>query len=1293
MKRFGYYFWRLTIAGVIFGGILAIAGGVAAYLYLEPFYHRAQTYDLSKLDDYDVTTTFLDKDGNVIGRLFTEDRIVLTREQIPDRMRDAILAVEDRRFYSHPGIDLQGLARAAVINLRLGRAAEGGSTVTQQLAKHLMGDFSRTLERKAVEAFLALRIEQAHTKDEILDYYLNRIYFGTGYFGLGAAAKGYFGKDAKDLTVAECALLAGIVKSPNSASPRNNMAAARARRDASIRKMEAEGFITRAEALMALRERIELVPRAPSGVQTYFVALAQAEVVQVLGLGENDPIPGGLRIYTTQDTALQRRVEAVVEKRMQQIEGELKQLREIEAFEDGALQAAVVLAESDSGAIRVYIGGRNFLQTPFDRGRMARRENGAVLQPFLYALGFEKLGLHPASMINASFIEPETFRRSDEQGLGDPNRDLGRRFLTVQDALALANRPAAARVARQIGMRNFQEWLARAGAPAASAPANTLWDLPSLSLLEVASLYQGLANGGEQVPLHTIVRVTNDQGINLYNQEEKKTSRRLLDELTARQLTLTLQSVVRDGTASYLRQHYSLPAPVVGMTGYSDGLRDAWFVGYTPALVAGVWVGFDRSTPIGNRSLASRTALPVWGDMMQEVLKEEPAGATFPVPDALAKVEVDRRSGVIRGLGFLSPGPGNIFVYLRQRQLTSAQKASQEAAARVQQPEDWSDWLSTLYAAAADAGTTLGQMERETEAPGEPGTIPHVAHLRLPALRGDILTVDGQVLATMAQGHNLVLQWPSPEIARTDDEVVRYMRARIRRAEEWLGRPAEVTDNDIRQFYRFQRFHPLTVAENLSDSQIDEFPTLPLVTDGFYLQGVPRRIYPFGSTFAHGLGYLLRKQGRSKRPHLADEVMYDDYQGGAGLEEQFDEDLRGKEGRVTLDTTQEGFTRAIIVTEQATAGSNVRTTINAAAQHAAEAALSDTRAGAIVFLDVHNGDVIAMASHPTFDPNYFIPALRPDQWEALVKAERNPLLNRVIRQHNPPGSVFKVVTALAAIRAGVFNPSRVVNCQGYFQVGNVRYNLPKENFPVAYRSAMARSINIYFFDLGLRTGRDALIATAKELGIGRLTGFPLPGEIPGLMPDKESVLRTHGRWFGPGDVTNASIGQGDVLTTPIQLANLMSIIANGGIIYRPRLVRSVEMPGGRVIRNVPIEVLGEVYFDQESLEVVRESLVAVTEEGTGRRSRVKGIQVAGKTGTAQVGSRSRPRQIAWFAGYAPADNPKYSFCVMVEGGFDQSLSGGADASPRAGLVLKALFPEQEAPKAQAVTVQRAQATP
>ncbi|MFQ3671632.1 MAG: penicillin-binding transpeptidase domain-containing protein, partial [Verrucomicrobiia bacterium] len=231
--------------------------------------------------------------------------------------------------------------------------------------------------------------------------------------------------------------------------------------------------------------------------------------------------------------------------------------------------------------------------------------------------------------------------------------------------------------------------------------------------------------------------------------------------------------------------------------------------------------------------------------------------------------------------------------------------------------------------------------------------------------------------------------------------------------------------------------------------------------------------------------------------------------------------------------------------------------------------------------------------------------------------------------------------------------------------------------------------NIFFFDLGLRTGRDTLIATAKDLGIGRPTGFPLPGELPGLMPDKESVLRTHGRWFGPGDVTNASIGQGDVLATPVQLANLMSIIANGGIIYRPRLVRSVESADGQIIRNIPIEVLGEVYFDEEALEVIRESLVAVTEEGTGRRSRVKGIKVAGKTGTAQIGARNRPRQVAWFAGYAPADKPQVSFCVMIEGDFDQSLAGGADASPRAGLVLKALFPEQEAPKAEAVTAQRA----
>jgi penicillin-binding protein 2 len=268
-----------------------------------------------------------------------------------------------------------------------------------------------------------------------------------------------------------------------------------------------------------------------------------------------------------------------------------------------------------------------------------------------------------------------------------------------------------------------------------------------------------------------------------------------------------------------------------------------------------------------------------------------------------------------------------------------------------------------------------------------------------------------------------------------------------------------------------------------------------------------------------------------------------------------------------------------------------------------------------------------------------------------------------------------------------------VNCQGYFKVGNVVYKLPKENFPVSFRTAMARSINIFFFDLGLRTGRDNLIATAKEVGVGRPTGFPLAGEMPGLMPDKESVLKTHGRWFGPGDVTNSSIGQGDVLTTPIQLANIMSLIANGGILYRPRIVKDVEDPDGKIIRAIPIEVMSEVSFDEAAMERVRDSLVAVTEEGTGRRARVKGIKVAGKTGTAQIGTRSRPRQVAWFSGFAPADNPQYSFCVMIEGDFDQSLAGGADASPRAGRVLKALFPEEssEVPKGQPVAVRKAQA--
>lgn len=341
----------------------------------------------------------------------------------------------------------------------------------------------------------------------------------------------------------------------------------------------------------------------------------------------------------------------------------------------------------------------------------------------------------------------------------------------------------------------------------------------------------------------------------------------------------------------------------------------------------------------------------------------------------------------------------------------------------------------------------------------------------------------------------------------------------------------------------------------------------------------------------------------------------------------------------------------------------MQTTIDARLQTAVEKSIEDVRACAVVVLNVNNGDVVAMASRPDFNPSDFIPTLSAGQWKAMVSAEKSPLINRSLSDRNPPGSTFKVITAIAAIRAGVFDAQRVVQCPGYFRVGNMTYSFPRELTAVSFHDAMAYSCNTYFMDLGLRAGRTALISTARDLGVGKKMGFILPGESAGLMPDPEFVKATHKRGMGLGDVANSAIGQGDVLVTPLQMANWMAVIANNGTLYRPRLVSKLEDRNGKLVKSFPAEVLNQVPLPPTARLQLMDGLVAVSEEGTGTAAQIPGIKVASKTGTAQVGSKLVPRQIAWITGYLPADKPLYAFSVMIEGDNDQNLHGGTTAGP------------------------------
>jgi len=1281
-------FWRKLWLGIqVLIVIFIIASAIIGYIVYEKalvYYARAETYDLKKLDDLNVTSTFVDVNGEELGRIFVEDRILLKPEEIPDMMRKAVMSAEDHRFYEHGAIDYWGILRAMHENFGKSGRVQGGSTIEQQLAKHLIGDFSRTLDRKFLEAFVAIRLEKAFTKDQIMNYYLNRIYFGKGYFGVGAAARGYFGKDASQLTLPECALLAGIIRAPTSSSPRVDLGKAHLRRDATLRQMLDYGYITHEEYSRALNTPIRIEPAKPSGLQSFEMAAAVKEMEQILSIEGTEEMPQGLTVHTNINLHLQRAIEEQMNVKLTELEtAAAPSATNVPANNQARpqLEGSAIVADISTGRILAWVGGRDFSKNQFDHISMARRENGALIQPVLYALAFDRLGLNPASMINASFLDETEPATPADLALGNPLVDLTKRFLSVQDALALGSKPAATRVGLQLGVGNVGNWLQEAGLDQVHIPGDkpNVFNPDPMTLGDVASLYQILGNGGVCHKLKIIQSIVSRTGQVLYDdaKSDRDTHSDLLNVLNDEQLTLTLKNALRFGFARTLTRDYGLTSDIAGMPGYSEGYRDAWFVGYTPKILAGVWIGYDDSRPIGGKDTAVHSAVPLWGQIMQEVETRVPTGGQFPVPAALSKVEIDRSTGALRGLAGFAPAPDDIFVYLKKEQVDAA--ATQTASAQsIQPPREWSDWLTTMFNEADETGLAPDQIMAPEDK--RSNVIPALAEYKMPGLRGDILSSDGVVFGAMGSEKNLVLGWPAADEATADADIIRWMRERLDELQQVIGVTITVADADLLAQYQNQRYQPFTVLENVTPDQVSKIQAAGLEGKGFGFQAVPMRVYPHGPELAHVLGHLSRAQQRNRGKYLSGDVIYDRYQGASGIESVMNQDLTGKDGSFMISTTPDGYARSAAVSAPATYGNNVRLSIDSKVQQAVEDALSNSSKvmKAAVMIDVHTGDVVAMASQPTFDPNIFVPNISADEWQMLNTNEFHPLLNRTIQAQYPPGSSFKTVTSIAAMKAGVFDPNWVVHCTGYFDLDNShRMNLPDEKGDVTYLDALTYSYNTYFATLGEKIGRDILLDTARSLNLGSPTDIMLPGELPGLIPDNEFVKRIHQREFGYGDIALTSIGQGDVLATPLQMADLMAAIANNGTVYRPRIVKDVEDRNGNVIKSYPVEVLRNVTFDDKWMPTLKAAMINVVDTGTAAGVHRDDIKIAAKTGTAQVGSKDHRRQIAWLSGYLPADNPQYAFSIMIEGQFsdnrDNTLTGGLLGGVDAGAIAKNIF--------------------
>jgi penicillin-binding protein 1A len=586
-------------------------------------------------------TTLVDLHDRQAFTIYQEQRIDVPLSRVSPHLLRAIVAIEDQRFYDHHGVDFFRVAGAAVTNLRRGRAVQGGSTLTQQLARQSFLTPEKTYTRKLKEVVLARRVEGEFTKHEILELYLNRVYFGAGLYGVEAASMGFFGKSAADLDVAEAALLAGLVKSPSTYAPTVDLTRATARRNVVLKAMLDSRAIDRRSYQEAVGSAVHLEdalrPAEASG--QYFKEEVRRELVDRFGWER--VYQGGLKVFTTLDLDMQKAAEAEVARSLKEIES--RQAKRRGQGGKGArghagepLQAALVAMDPHTGEVRALVGGRDFKASSFNRATQAKRQAGSAFKPFVYAAAIER-GYSPASLItnlNAPIMTAQGAWAPEDEHQASPT-------MTMRTALRTSSNRAAVRMLDKVGISTAVEFANRLGVGPVPAVPSLVLGSGDVTLLAMTAAYGAFANAG-MLPVPTLIRrVETTAGEVLY--EATSSQRRAVSEATAFLMTTMLADVVDHGTAWPARRvGFTLPA--AGKTGTTNEYRDAWFVGFTPHLVAGVWVGYDQPRTIIDNGYAGELAVPLWGRFMIAATRGD-SPDWFRAPGNVTSATVCRLSG------------------------------------------------------------------------------------------------------------------------------------------------------------------------------------------------------------------------------------------------------------------------------------------------------------------------------------------------------------------------------------------------------------------------------------------------------------------------------------------------------------------------------------------------------------------------------------------------------------------------------------------------------------------------
>jgi 1A family penicillin-binding protein len=591
--------------------------------------------ELAELTPRPQATLVYDREGKAAFTFFQEQRLDVPLDRVSPLVIDALVAVEDRRFFSHRGLDPVRIVGAAWRNLRAGRILEGGSTITQQLARTAKLTSSRTFQRKIREAAIAARLEQRYSKRQILEAYLNAVYFGDGYYGVEAASRGYFKKSAIDLDAHEAALLAALVRSPANDEPCVSPKRALARRNLVLRLMHVQGRLTDADFRTASAQQVPdrshrseggLLVAGQSAAGLYFQEELRRQLVA--HFGNERVLRGGLRVYSTYDPKLQQLAERAVSVRLAQIAKINKKARD--------LQGSLVAMDPQTGNVLALVGGRDFAESPFNRATQARRQAGSAFKPIVFAAALER-GFAPGTMLRDLDTPILT---SGPAWL--PGGEHEQTEYTLRRALKVSSNRAAVQLMQQVGASTTVYYAQRLGieSPLPMVPSLAL-GTGEVTLLELTTAYTAFANTGVASMPRLFTRVEDADGRTLLFNGERHT--RAISEDTAYMMSSMLSDVVTGGTATGARAA-GFKLPSAGKTGTSDDYEDAWFVGYTPHLVTGVWFGLDRPAPIMSRGFAGTVAVPAWARFMRDAT----AGAKpdwYSMPAGLEKVAICPLSG------------------------------------------------------------------------------------------------------------------------------------------------------------------------------------------------------------------------------------------------------------------------------------------------------------------------------------------------------------------------------------------------------------------------------------------------------------------------------------------------------------------------------------------------------------------------------------------------------------------------------------------------------------------------